>query len=202
MEALTLQHLAARSCVLAACLTVGCAGPLTRGSAFSGSAPLTLAVEFDHPRPAHETLLALVGEFEVDCLWWPTPGAAPLLSRGVLHAYWDVTAGAVVGEFAGDLLGGFFPCQTRTGWDAVRGCYVSDWWDGAGHLLLPLCDGYARSEGEFVFTRGSAAASAVQVLTVLGNHEHRIELSARAGAPGSTPHPLLRLSCRRLDILE
>jgi len=152
--------------------------------------------------PADETLSVLVGEFEVDGLWWPTPEADPIASRGVLHTYWDPTAEVVVGDFDGDLRGGFFLSLTRIGWDAVRECYVSDWWDGSGNLLLPLSDGHAQPEGELVFTRGTSAASSVQVLTVLGDDEHRIELSTRAGAAGSAPHPLLRLHCRRRDPVQ
>lgn len=204
MRKLIPRHAAPRPCVpcvLATCLAVACAGPPTSGSASSGPPPGTLAVVASHPGPASGTLRALLGEFEVDCLWWPTAGAHPIASRGMLRATWDPTAEAVVGEFDGDLPGGFFPSLTRTAWDAVRGCYVSDWWDTRGNLLLPLSDGHEQSEGELVFVRGNAAASSIQVLTVLGKDEHRIDLSARAAGPGSTPHPLLRLRCRRRDAL-
>lgn len=183
--------------ILAACLAAACAGPTTRGSAPDGPTLATLTLVLGPSGPAHETLRALVGEFEVDCLWWPTAGADPIASRGKLRAYWDPTAGMVVAKFGGALPEGFFPCQTRVGWDAVRGCYVSDWWSGAGNLLLPLADGHVQPAGELVFTRGTSTASSIQVLTVLGDDEHRIELSHRTGTPGSAPHPLLHLRCRR-----
>jgi hypothetical protein len=196
------QHPATRPClpgILLACLAAACASPATIGSASNSPAPGALAVVLETSGSARETLRVLEGTFEVDCLWWPTSGADPITSRGMLHSFWDATADMVIAEFDGELQGGFSPSVLRIGWDATRECYVSDWWDGSGNLLLRIADGHSQPEGELVFTRGTAAASSIQVLTVLGDDEHLIELGNQIGASGSAPHALLRLSCRRRD---
>jgi len=102
------------------------------------------------PGPAHKTLEAFVGDWNVSSKWWMVPDAPPAESKGTSKVSAILGGRFVQEDYAGTFMGKPMKGMGLTGYDNFKKKYVSLWVDDAGTAMF-TSEGTADPDGK-VFT--------------------------------------------------